>query len=95
MPHEMLITRHPDEGCYQTQTELLLLGENPAERARLAQMLRCGNTIYSGFVNDASTYYSVILVVSPLYEQHWINRSRNHYIVIALEPIRKVGNVSR
>lgn len=46
MPHEMIIPRHPDEGCHQTQTELLRLEENPAERARLAQLLRWGNATY-------------------------------------------------
>lgn len=38
--------RHPDEGCHQSQTELLEREENPTERARLAQLLRWGNATY-------------------------------------------------
>ena len=45
-PESLLVPRHPDAGCHQSQTELLTLEENPVERARLAQLLRWGNATY-------------------------------------------------
>lgn len=46
LPANLLTPRHPDEGCHQSQTELLEREENPTERARLAQLLRWGNATY-------------------------------------------------
>ena len=43
---KLLIPRHPDEGCHQSQLELLALEESPTERGRLAQLLRWGNATY-------------------------------------------------
>jgi hypothetical protein len=46
LPPELLTPRHPDEGCHQTQTAILLQQENLVERDRLAQVLRWGNATY-------------------------------------------------
>ncbi|GAA4504078.1 hypothetical protein GCM10023172_29900 [Hymenobacter ginsengisoli] len=48
-PLELLVPRHPDEGCHQSQLALLALEENPRERERLAQLLRWGNATYCYF----------------------------------------------
>ena len=42
----LLVPRHPDDGCHQSQVELLTLEENGEERTRLAQLLRWGNATY-------------------------------------------------
>lgn len=42
----LLVPRHPDEKCHNSQKELLRLEENPEERAQLAQLLRWGNATY-------------------------------------------------
>lgn len=42
----LLLPRHPDEGCHQSQLELLRQQASPAERDHLAQLLRWGNATY-------------------------------------------------
>lgn len=42
----LLVPRHPDDGCHNSQKELLRSQENPEECARLAQLLRWGNATY-------------------------------------------------
>lgn len=42
----LLVPRHPDEGCHQSQLALLRDQPSPAERDYLAQQLRWGNATY-------------------------------------------------
>ena len=46
LPDELLTPRHPDAACHQGQLASLQEQTDPAERARLAQLLRWGNATY-------------------------------------------------
>lgn len=47
LPSEsLLVPRHPDEGCHQSQLALLRDQPSAAERNHLAQQLRWGNATY-------------------------------------------------
>jgi len=52
---QLLVPRHPDEGCHQSQARLLTQEENPMERARLAQLLRWGNVTYCSITTTRPT----------------------------------------